>query len=180
MTTIWFETHATSLDNEAGLASGHADVDLSPAGVEQALALGRRYGSIAVDLVVTSDLRRAWHTAELAFGDRVPILRDPRLRECDYGDLTRAPASEIDRRRLEAVSSPFPNGESYMEATGRVRRCLSDLVQGRPGAMVLIGHRATFYALEHLLKGTPLEAIVVAPWKWQPGWRYALGALPAA
>ena len=27
-----FETHATSLDNEAGLASGHADVELSPLG----------------------------------------------------------------------------------------------------------------------------------------------------
>jgi broad specificity phosphatase PhoE len=41
--TIWFETHATSLDNEAGLASGRFDADLSAAGVEQAVELGRRY-----------------------------------------------------------------------------------------------------------------------------------------
>ncbi len=36
--TLIFETHATSLDNEAGLASGWFDTDLSAAGESQARA----------------------------------------------------------------------------------------------------------------------------------------------
>lgn len=35
--TVIYITHATSLDNEAGIASGHHDTALSPTGVEQAL-----------------------------------------------------------------------------------------------------------------------------------------------
>jgi hypothetical protein len=37
-----FETHATSVDNESGIASGWADAPLSPPGEEQARALGVR------------------------------------------------------------------------------------------------------------------------------------------
>ena len=44
MITIWFEPHKTSLDNEAGLASGWNDVDLSPLGVEQLEECAERYG----------------------------------------------------------------------------------------------------------------------------------------
>jgi broad specificity phosphatase PhoE len=39
---IVFETHSTRLDNELGVASGHADVDLSPRGEREAAALGAR------------------------------------------------------------------------------------------------------------------------------------------
>jgi alpha-ribazole phosphatase/probable phosphoglycerate mutase len=80
-----FETHATSYDNEAGSASGHVDVDLSPNGERQAAALGERYATDLPSLIVTSDLRRSWRTAEIAFGAVVPIVRDARLRECDSG-----------------------------------------------------------------------------------------------
>ena len=41
--TIIFETHSTSLDNEAGIASGHNDVDLSEMGLRQAKELAERY-----------------------------------------------------------------------------------------------------------------------------------------
>lgn len=32
---IVYSTHATSMDNVAGIASGHSDPDLAPLGVEQ-------------------------------------------------------------------------------------------------------------------------------------------------
>jgi broad specificity phosphatase PhoE len=170
-----YETHATSLDNEAGLASGHFDVALSPLGERQAAELGERYRNAPPSLVLTSDLQRAWRTAEIAFGNRVPILRDARLRECDYGELTRRPAREIDAVRLAAIDTPFPGGESYTQATMRVGACLADLHQAWPGGWVLlIGHRATHYALDHLLSGVPLAEAITAPFAWQPGWQYEL------
>ena len=37
---------------------------------------------------------------------------------------------------------------------------------------LLIGHRATWYALEHLLAGRELADAISTPWRWQPGWQY--------
>ena len=175
MRRLVYETHATSLDNEAGLASGHFDVDLSPAGEAQAAELGQRYADAPPALVLTSDLRRAWRTAEIAFGDRVRVVRDARLRECDYGTLTRRPAREIDTCRVAAIDAPFPGGESYRAVAARVAACLDELRASWPSGWVLvIGHRATHYALDLLLLGVPLHRSMATPFTWQPGWAYDL------
>jgi broad specificity phosphatase PhoE len=171
---VVFETHATSLDNEAGLASGWFDVGLSATGEEQARMLGfrRRHDELAA--VFCSNLTRAYRTAEIAFGDRaLPIIRDGRLRECDYGALTRHPTSEVETLRALHVATPFPDGESYHQVAGRVCEWLTEVASRFAGrTVVVIGHRATFYALEHLLKGVPLDQAVLSTWRWQPGWTY--------
>jgi broad specificity phosphatase PhoE len=169
-----FETHATSLDNEAGLASGWFDVDLSPAGEAQARALGERRRHDDLAAIYCSDLTRAARTAEIAFGDRgLPIVRDGRLRECDYGDLTRQPSIALDPRE-SFIDTPFPGGESLRQVVDRVAAWLSDARRAHADAatILVIGHRAPFYAFEHLLRGVPLRAAVTAPWVWEPGWTY--------
>jgi 2,3-bisphosphoglycerate-dependent phosphoglycerate mutase len=173
MLTVVFETHATSLDNEAGLASGWFDVDLSPAGEAQARALGERRREDALAAVHCSDLRRATRTAQIAFADRdVPIVVDARLRECDYGDLTRHPAVSLDPRE-RYIDAAFPGGESLTQAVARVARWLDDARAAHAGGTILVvGHRATGLAFEHLLRGEPLRDAVAAPWAWHPGWTY--------
>jgi broad specificity phosphatase PhoE len=171
--TVIFETHATSHDNEAGLASGWFDVDLSAAGEAQARELGARRCADDLAAVYASDLRRAVRTAEIAFGDRGPsIVQDRRLRECDYGELTRQPGSMLDPRE-RWIDTPFPGGESLRQVVARVAAWLDETRAAQAGATVLvIGHRATFYAFEHLLGRVPLHDAVTAPWAWQPGWVY--------
>ena len=178
MLKIIFETHATSLDNGAGLASGHYDAALSPTGEEQAHELGRRHRHTEFEAVYCSDLERSYRTAELAFaGGDLVIVQDSRLRECDYGDLNRRTWEEIEAVRAEHVERPYPNGESYCQAASRVREVLSEIHRQHGGGCVLIvGHRATQYGLEHWLKGVPLADAVRAPWAWQPGWEYRLEA----
>jgi broad specificity phosphatase PhoE len=173
---IVFETHATSLDNEARLASGWFDVDLSATGEEQARSLGVRRRGDDLAAVCCSDLTRAVRTAEIAFGHRVlPILRDARLRECHYGALSRCPVEQIDSRRSAHVAEPFPGGESYQDVVARVSAWLGETAVAYAGRTVLVvGHRATFYALEHLLTGVALAEAVAAPWQWQPGWTYRM------
>lgn len=52
---------------------------------------------------------------------------------------------------------------------------LDDVVRDYARQTVLVvGHRATFYALEHLINAAPLRDAVLAPWQWQPGWLYLL------
>jgi broad specificity phosphatase PhoE len=173
-----FETHATSLDNEAGLASGWFDVALSENGEVQARALGERRRADNVAAVFCSDLTRAVRTAEIAFGDRgIPIIRDARLRECNYGSLTRRAASEIDAQRSLRVTTPFPDGESYQQVAGRVAAWLTEIAEAFAGQTVLVvGHRATFYALEHLVGRMDLQDAVTSVWQWQPGWVYRLNS----
>lgn len=176
MITVLFESHATSLDNEAALASGHFDVALSPTGEQQARELGERYRAREIDAVFCSDLRRSYRTAELAFhGRQLPIARDARLRECDYGAFTRKPRAEVLSQPMDYLDRPFPEGESYCQAVGRVKEFLHELAAGFDGKIILvIGHRATHHALEHWLRGRPLEEVLTAPWQWQPGWTYQL------
>jgi broad specificity phosphatase PhoE len=173
MITIVFEAHGTTFDNEAHLSSGHNDVELSPLGVQQSGEMGERYKDDLFDAIFCSDLQRAYKSAEIAFGDKWPIIQDARLRECDYGDFTQHPSEEVDQQKPLRITEPFPNGESYTQTTARMKSFLDDLKRDYEGKRVIvIGHRATQYGLDHLINGVPLETLVSSKFKWQPGWEY--------
>jgi alpha-ribazole phosphatase/probable phosphoglycerate mutase len=176
MVIVIFETHGTTHDNEARLASGWKDAELSALGLRQCRELGLRYRDTPLDAVFCSDLRRSYRTGQIAFAGRgILISCDPRLRECDYGVFTRHPSEEVTAEQPKRIDEPFPNGESYRQAAARMKCFLDDLAGGYDGkTVVIIGHRATQYGLEHWISGKPLEEVVPAPWKWQPGWRYNL------
>jgi broad specificity phosphatase PhoE len=180
MVTITFEPHATTSDNEAHLSSGWNDVRLSELGITQAKELGQRYATDKLDAIFASDLERSYKTARLAFDDIEPrkLHIDWRLRECDYGDLTQQPKEEVDSQKPQRISAPFPNGESYEQVAVRMLSFLQDLLELYDGKTVMvIGHRATQYSLEHWINNMALKDAVSAPWKWQPGWVYKLSKL---
>ena len=169
---VVFETHATSEDNEAAIATGWLPGRLSAAGRAQAEELGRRRREDGVLAVFSSDLRRAVETAEIAFGGSgIPLFLDWRLRECDYGELTGMPRPLLDEQRVRRVDEPWPGGESWRQAVARVNRALDDLPEGR---VVVIGHVATRWALDHRVRARPLEELAAEEFAWQPGWEYAL------
>jgi len=175
MVQIIFETHGTTYDNAAQLPSGHNDVELSPLGVEQSKEMGERYKYEHFDAIFCSDLQRAYRSAEIGFGNRWLIVKDSRLRECNYGDYTQNPKAWRDNEKVHRINEPFPNGESYIQTTARVKSFLADLLKNYEDKRVMIiGHRATQYGLENLINGIPLEKVISAPWKWQPGWEYNL------
>ena len=176
MVTIIFESHGTTLDNEAHLSSGLFDVELSDLGKKQSLEMGERYLNENFDAVFVSSLKRSIDSAKIAFtGRSFPIIKDIRLNECDYGDMTRHPSAEVEAARIDHTSEPFPNGESYKQTNIRMKSFLRDLLRDFDGKKVMIiGHRATQYGLESLINGVDLKQAVTAPWKWQPGWKYEL------
>jgi broad specificity phosphatase PhoE len=169
---VVFETHSLTEDNERGVATGWRPGRLSERGRALAAELGARRRDDGIDAVFCSDLRRAVETVELALPDH-PRLLDWRLRECDYGDLNGRPAAEV-HAAVRGVDEAFPNGESWREAIARVGRVLDDLPTRWDGRRVLVvGHMAAYWALEHRCAGMPIED-VGRPFTWQEGWEYAL------
>jgi broad specificity phosphatase PhoE len=78
--------------------------------------------------------------------------------------------------RRKHVDVPFTGGESYSDTVERMRSFLYDLAHAWDGRRVLvIGHSATRWALDHLLTGVPLAELVEAPFAWREGWEYAVG-----
>lgn len=174
MITIIFEAHGTTLDNEAHLASGWNDVELSPLGVQQSKEMGERYKDEHFDAIFCSDLKRAVQSAKIGFAGRdFNIRQDKRLRECNYGELTQHPSVKVDPEKPKRINVPFPGGESYTETTARMKSFLNDLKKDYDGKKIMIiGHRATQYGLENIILGKPLAEVIPALWKWQPGWTY--------
>jgi 2,3-bisphosphoglycerate-dependent phosphoglycerate mutase len=176
---VVFETHSTSVDNERGVATGWLGGELSVTGRGQARQLGERRRTDGVDVVIASDLNRAVETAHIAFSDSgIGVLLDWRLRECDYGAMNGMPRSELDAERQGRLDEPFPGGESWRQAVARVSGFLEELARTSDGQrVVLIGHVATRWALDHVVDARPLEELVDAPFEWREGWEYTLRAL---
>jgi 2,3-bisphosphoglycerate-dependent phosphoglycerate mutase len=176
VTTVVYETHSTSEHNEAGIATGWLGGALSPAGRAQAIELGERRRDDGIELVVASDLWRAVETAAIAFeGSGIPLRVDWRLRECDYGRLTGMPRTVLDEQRVTRVDEPWPGGESWRQAVARVSSFLDEV---RGERVLLIGHVATRWALDHRVNGRPLEELAAEEFDWKPGWEYELDAMP--
>ena len=161
-TTIVFETHAITTDNERGIATGWLPGSLSSRGRELARELGARRSDDGLFAVFTSDLRRAAETTAIAFESAgVPVLQDWRLRECDFGDLNGAARSDVHDGRRRWLEVPYPNGESWRQATLRAAGFLRDLPTRWGGQRILvIGHVATRFALDHAINGVPLENLI--------------------
>ena len=163
MIEILFEGHAQTHHNVMGVASGHYDIALTEVGREQARTVRRQhYADHQFDAVFTSDTQRAYETACLMFAGRdIPITQDARLRECDYGDFEGRPRSDMEAARPSAIHHPFPGGESYEQVAGRMRDFLRHLAATNDGKRVLlVGHMATLWMLEHWLRHIPLEEAV--------------------
>lgn len=176
MVTVIFEAHGTTYGNENKRASGWDDVGLSELGKRQAKELGERYKNERFDAIFCSDLQRSYKTAEIAFAERgFTIIKDARLRECNYGDWAGRSSEEVEGEKVNRIDVPFPNGESYEQAAERIKGFLNYLLENYDGKKAMIvGHRATQYGLEHLIKSIPLREAVTAPWQWQAGWTYYL------
>ena len=94
MPTLVLLRHGQSQWNLENRFTGWWDVDLSPAGVEEARAAGKllRYKGLDFDCCFTSLLTRAIRTLDLVLHEMdrlwLPVTKDWRLNERHYGALT--------------------------------------------------------------------------------------------
>jgi broad specificity phosphatase PhoE len=85
------------------------------------------------------------------------------------------PAAELHAGRRDHLDVPYPDGESWRQAIARVGWFLGDLPRRWDGLRVLvIGHVATRWGLDHSLNGASLEELAAGEFAWQEGWEYEL------
>ena len=78
--------HGETPWNVEGRLQGHADIDISEKGRQQAQKVAKRLADTPIDVAYSSDLARAWHTAEIILDQRnVPLHSTEGLRERYYG-----------------------------------------------------------------------------------------------
>jgi len=171
---IIYFVHGTTTDNEAGKCTGWAGGELSELGTRQAKELRSRVEDLNFSVMFCSDLKRAVDSANLGFSD-YPIIKDKRLRECNYGDLTQADEARVDY--LKQIDKPFPNGESMKDVERRIKDFLDYLRKEYDGQFIAImAHKAPQLALEAILNSKTWEEAINEDWRnrkaWQPGWIY--------
>lgn len=176
---ITYFVHGTTTDNEKNISSGWSDVELSPLGIKQSLELKDQINGQEFAAVFCSDLKRAVDSAKLTFGEAVPLIRDRRLRECNYGKLNGCVSEIVEPLQEKNLTEKFPQGESYNDVKERVTNFLQYLKGSYEGKTVaIVAHKAPQLALEVLLNGKTWEEAFAQDWRkrkaWQPGWEYIL------
>ncbi len=138
--------------------TGRTDVPLTPAGQEQARAIGVLLAGHRFDRVVASPLGRALATARLAgFGGRVEVC--DALREFDYGDYEGLTTPQIRAMRpdWDLFRDGCPNGETVTDVATRSLPLL-DAITGADLDVLLFGHGHQLRILTAAYLGLPLEA----------------------
>ncbi|MBK9225627.1 MAG: 2,3-bisphosphoglycerate-dependent phosphoglycerate mutase [Ignavibacteria bacterium] len=124
--------HGQSQWNLENRFTGWIDIDLSPAGVEEAKKAGEKLKGYEFDEAFTSDLIRAQKTLDIILEEigqtDIPVSRNKALNERMYGDLQGMNKDECrekfgaDQVKIwrRSYDIPPPNGESLKDTADRV------------------------------------------------------------
>lgn len=168
MTELILIRHGETDWNADQRIQGHVDIALNRTGLAQADAIGKRFRDDKIDVLLSSDLRRAMQTmAPIAEGRDMPVLPDQRLRERHLGILqgkTREEAQRLMPEAYEIFRSRAPgaeleDGESLNTFASRVLDALADLIETyRNKRIVAVTHGGVLDIAYRHASGTPLEA----------------------
>ncbi len=177
MIKIIYFVHGTTTDNLNKKSTGWLDGELSPLGIEQSINLKNQINLSEIDLVISSDLKRAVDSANYTFKGIKEIIYDERLRECNYGDLNGSDSKLVIDE--DHINKPFPNGESLKDVEKRIRDFCNYLLEKYDGKTIaIVAHKAPQLAFEVITKNLTWEEALEKDWRktksWQPGWEYIL------
>ncbi len=144
--------HGRTAWNAAGRVQGQSDVPLDETGYAQAKAAAARLAVLDPIRIVSSDLKRAYSTAEaLGAVTGIEVESDLRLREMNFGvreGLTSREAWHTypDEMRAWVTGDDIrmPGGETYREAGRRFADALEEIADDLTGErpVVIVAHGA--------------------------------------
>lgn len=176
---ITYFVHGSTTDNEEWLSSWRYDVGLSEVWIGQSLELRNQIDISAFDVVFCSDFKRAVDSAKLAFEDKVAIIQDIRLRECNYGEYNQKASALVEPIQEKSIHKRFPWWESYEDVRKRIQDFLNFLkINYDDKRVAIVAHKAPQLALDVIIKWKTWKEAFADDWRktkeWQPGWEYVL------
>jgi len=160
--------HGETAWNQDTRIQGHTDIDLNDTGRWQAAQLARALADEPLAAVYSSDLRRAFDTAEaVARAQGLRATPNTGLRERCFGMLEGLTWAEIEERHpVEAVAwrTRVPEwapagGESLVVLRDRVMTVLNDLAARHVGEHIaLVAHGGVLDAIYRAATGLELQA----------------------
>jgi len=158
--------HGETEWNVATRIQGQTDSDLTPAGLAQADAIGRRLARERFDALIASDMGRAMRTAQsIAKHCGLAATPEPRLRERSFGQGEGLTYAEVDARWPGVFSraantdpdATIPGGETRRQFHERIRVAFEALAQAHAGQRVcVVTHGGVLAVLYRIVHDIPL------------------------
>lgn len=138
---IWLVRHGETAWTISGQHTGRTDIPLTAHGEDEARTLSRRLHERPFEAVLTSPLRRALRTCELAgFGEVAQV--DANLSEWDYGEYEgrRTADIHVTRPSWRLFEDGCPAGETIEAVAARADRVIGRM-RHYPGDVLVFAHR---------------------------------------
>lgn len=155
-------------DNQDERLRSWLDIPLDQQGLDEALKIAQSLASLPISTIVSSDLRRAYQTAETIRAATGATLEPTEaLRPWNLGIFAGQLISEVVPFLNLLNHNPdlmAPNGESYRQFYDRYSCCLMELLiraEEAPGYTVAVTHVRNFLALKSVLTHGSLDRIPV-------------------
>lgn len=133
---IYLVRHGETEWNRESRIQGHSDIPLNSTGIEQAQQLAQRLKEWPIQYICSSDLQRAYHTAEwIAEHKGLPVNIEPRLRERHFGQLEGQQFKMIQSKLKEGHRFGVETFESLKE---RGMSCIRSILEGTESEHILI------------------------------------------
>ncbi|RBP45595.1 histidine phosphatase family protein [Garciella nitratireducens] len=163
MSRLYLIRHGETIWNRERKTQGIKNVSLSETGKLQAKYLAKRLKKENIDFIYSSDLSRAYKTAEIVgnhIGKSVQIL--PEIREMNFGDWEGLTLNEIDKKFHDIYNqwnhtphlAKIPGGETLIQVQERAIKVVNRIIKKNPNKnIVMISHGTTiktiiFYLLD--------------------------------
>jgi probable phosphoglycerate mutase len=169
VTRIVAVRHGETAWNVDTRIQGQLDIALNDNGRWQARQVGHALAQEPVDAIYSSDLQRAWHTAQhIVESTGAPIHAEPGLRERRFGLFEGKTFKEIEtswpdhahhwRKRVPGWAPP-EGGESLLALRERVRETVHAIAERHVGELVVVvAHGGVLDALYRVATGQEVDA----------------------
>lgn len=152
---IYILRHGQTVWNKSRLLQGSRDIELCEEGKAVARERRDQLKDVDFDVIYSSPLKRAYETACIIRGDRdIPIIKDDRLREINFGENEGKSAIELEKDRSNPFSRFFhdpanyeapKDGESFSDVCKRTREFVQEVIEparNKYNRVLIAGHGA--------------------------------------
>ncbi|MEG0372179.1 MAG: histidine phosphatase family protein [Clostridium sp.] len=162
-TTLYLTRHGQTEWNIEKRLQGRGNSPLTQEGIEKAYELRKRLKDIPIDVIYTSPIERALHTAQILKGDKdVEILSCEGLMEMSFGTYEGRKTDEISKECPEwdinlimegNTTLAAPEGENLGQVRDRVKEAMDHIIAMHKGKHILVvAHGITLKALMYYFK----------------------------